>query len=91
MGCPTGWVGYFVPLSALSEGELLSLRWFPIVLLQADLDLEMHYSWDGTHSIERGEKEGSWSGKSHRHAISSWLTVQPPLANMNGTQTRSGS
>lgn len=36
-GMSPGWVGYCVPLSAPSEGELLSLHWLPIVLLQAEL------------------------------------------------------
>lgn len=81
-------MSYFLPPSA-PQMQLLSVRWFPFVLLQADLDLEMHYPWDGTRSTERGKKVGSWSGKSH--AISSWLTVQPPLVNMNGTQSRSSS
>lgn len=49
-----GWVSYLVPLGG---EELLSLPWDPIVLLQAG-PVEMHYTWNGTHTTERGEKVG---------------------------------
>lgn len=51
---PPGGVSYFIPLG---EGELLHLHWDPIVLLQAEL-AEMHYTWNGTPTTERGEKVG---------------------------------
>ena len=41
--------------AALGEGELLSLHWEPIVLLQTGL-VETHYTWNGIHPIEKGEK-----------------------------------
>lgn len=43
---------FFVPLD---EGELLSLHWDLIVLLQTG-PVEMCYTWNGTHTTERKEK-----------------------------------
>ena len=39
----------------LGEEEPLSLHCDPIVLLQAG-PVETHYTWNGTHTIEKGEK-----------------------------------
>lgn len=49
-----GWLSYFAPLG---KGELLSLHWDPIVLLQAN-PVETNYAWNGTCTIEREEKVG---------------------------------
>lgn len=49
---PPGWVNYFSPLG---EGELLSLHGVPGVLLQAR-PVETDYTWNGTGTMERGEK-----------------------------------
>ena len=48
--CPTGFGGL---LLIPGRGELLNL----IVLMQAR-SVETHYTWNGRHSIERGEKVG---------------------------------
>lgn len=45
---------YFAPLS---EGDLLNLHWDPIVLLEVT-STKIHSNWNGTHTIERGEKVG---------------------------------
>lgn len=38
----------------MGEGELLSLRWYPVVRLQAGT-VATHYTWNGACTIERGE------------------------------------
>ena len=49
-------MSYFSPLC---EGELLNLHWDPVVLLQAG-PVEMHYTWNGTYTIESGEEVLLW-------------------------------
>lgn len=53
MGSPAG-MGEFTPLD---EEELLNLHSDPIILLQAG-PVQTHYTWNGTCTIERGEKVG---------------------------------
>lgn len=52
------WASYFAPLG---EEEPHNLHWDPIVLLQAGL-VEIHYTLNGTHTTERGEKVRVLSG-----------------------------
>ena len=47
-------MSYFAPLG---EGELLNHHWGPMVLLQAG-PVEMHYIWNGTCTVARGQKVG---------------------------------
>lgn len=58
---PPGWVSYFTPRD---EKKLFSLRWDPIILLQA-WPTETDYTWNDTHH-ERGEKVRTWSGICHQ-------------------------
>lgn len=53
-----GWVSYFAPLG---EGELLSLHWDTIILLQ-NRPVATNCAWNGTCTTESGKRWGSWSG-----------------------------
>ena len=55
MRCPTGWVSYFAPLG--EEGELLTLYWNPVVLMQVS-PIEMPSTRNGAHPAKRGECGG---------------------------------
>lgn len=67
---------YFAPLS---EGELLSLHWDLIILLQ-NRPIETNGAWNGTCTPEWG-KVGVLVLHIHPQSISSGLTVLPPPAN----------
>lgn len=47
-------MSHFAPLVA---GAPLNLQGDSVVLLQAG-SFELHYSWNGTHTVEKGEKVG---------------------------------
>lgn len=73
-------MSYFVPLG---ERDLLHLYWDPVVMLKVR-PVEMHYTWNGAHPIERGKNMGVLVWHFLPQSISSCLTVLLPPAYMYG-------
>lgn len=75
---------YFV---SLGKGELLYLHWNPIIHLQAGL-IEMFYTWNEAHTIERGENVEALVWYIQPPVYLLMPHKRPPLANMHGVHNQ---